>query len=157
MKKIKTILFVCTGNSCRSIMAEGILRKYLCDRGRTGIRVMSAGVGTIDGLPPAKNTVDVMNEYGMDVSSYRSRSLTNEMIARADLILVMEEGHRDEIIRRVPDARSKTFLLRQYGRECDEPSLVDFNVPDPIGLPPEDYRYSMNIIREEIKRAMESI
>jgi len=155
MGRQKTVLFVCTGNSCRSVIAEGLLRKYLEDRGRTDIKVTSAGVGTIDGMPPAPLAVEVMRKKGIDASALRTKILTDDMIRNADLILVMEEFHKQEIIERIPNARSKTFLLREFKRNSQDDGLEGPEIRDPIGQPLGEYEDCFGTIKAEIERIME--
>jgi len=93
-------------------MAEGLLKKRLKELGKNDVEVRSAGMRAFGGMPPTSGTIEVMKETGADVSGVRSKMLTNEMIRDADLILVMEDMHREEIVRRVPDASPKTHLLK---------------------------------------------
>ena len=152
MGKIRSILFVCTGNSCRSIMAEGLLKKYLSALGKNDIEVRSAGVGAMDGLSPTDGTIEVMKREGVDVSNYRSKKLTNDLIKDSDLILVMEYLHKDEVTRRVPEANSKTCLLKEFGLDEKAIRPEGFSIPDPIGRPIKDYEYSLDTIKKEIER-----
>lgn len=151
MNKIKSVLFVCTGNSCRSIMAEGLLRKYLKDAGKDDIEVHSAGIMPVGGMTPTSETIEVMKKEGVDVSEYRSRYLTAEMIRKADLILVMESFHKNEVLNRVPEASAKTFLLKEFGNTAEQNPLR-LGVKDPIGKPIEDYRHALVTIKNEIER-----
>ena len=109
MAKIRSVLFVCTGNSCRSIMAEALLRKRLKELGKDYVDIRSAGIRALSGMAPTENTVTVMKEEGVDVSGLKSKDITNDMIRNSDLILVMERLHKVEILRRVPEASSKTW------------------------------------------------
>ena len=84
---MKTILFVCTGNVCRSPMAEGILRQAV--QGRGNYRVISAGLGAMEGQPPSAYAVQAVRELGIDISSQRSRMLTPELVQDADFIFGM--------------------------------------------------------------------
>lgn len=152
MRKIKSVLLICTGNSCRSIMAEGMLKKYLKELGKDDIEVMSAGVHAIDGINPTKETIEVMNEEGVDVSGFKSRALTNELIKKADIILVMAGHHIDDIITRIPAAASKIHLLKQFGTKCETSVCEDLDIADPIGRDKNFYEEVRSAIKKEMKR-----
>ena len=107
---MKTILFVCTGNVCRSPMAEGIFRHAI--QGRGNYRVLSAGLGAMDGQPPSAHAVEAVKELGIDISYQRSRMLTPELVAQADYIFGMTHSHVDTVMLLYPQAAEKTFLLR---------------------------------------------
>src|ERR1043165_7438254 len=92
---MKTILFVCTGNICRSPMAEGLFRHAI--KGRNDYRVISAGVGAIDGQPPSVHAVRALADLGIDISKQRSRMLTAEVVQQADYIFRMTHSHVDSI------------------------------------------------------------
>ena len=142
---MKTILFVCTGNVCRSPMAEALTRRAL---GRQqGIRVVSAGVGAMDGQPPSSNAIRVMEELGIEISQIRSRLLTAELVREATLIFGMTRGHVDAIILLYPQAAEKTFLLREFD-DTLEPYEKD--IPDPIGGSYEVYRNCRDQIEQGI-------
>ncbi len=152
MDKIKRVLFVCTGNSCRSIMAEGLMKDALKELGKKSIKISSAGVSAIDGFRPTRETTEVMKREGIDVSDFKSRSLTDAMIISADLILVMAAHHMSDIIARVPEAASKTHILRQYGMRDNSYIRPDLDISDPIGKPMEVYEYTLGEINREVNR-----
>ena len=127
---MKTILFLCTGNVCRSPMAEGLFRHAV--RGRGEFRILSAGLGAVDGQPPTNHSVQAMREIGIDISQQRSRALTAELVRAADLILGMTHSHTDTVALLYPAAAEKTFLLREFD-ETLEPYEKD--ISDPIGSP----------------------
>src|SRR6266404_4519792 len=125
---MKTILFVCTGNVCRSPMAEGILRHAL--QGRGDYRVMSAGLGAMEGQPPSPYAVQAVRELGIDISSQRSRMVTPDLIQQADYIFGMTHSHIDTVMLLYPYAAEKTFMLREFDETLD---LFEKDISDPIG------------------------
>ncbi len=141
-----TILFICTGNVCRSPMAEGLLRHL--DGGRGRYRARSAGVGAVEGMPPSRNAIIAMRELGIDISGQRSRPVTAQLLKEADYVFGMTQGHVDAIALMYPEAVEKTFLLRHFEEEAPGFSR---DIADPIGAPLDVYR----ICRDEIQRAIE--
>jgi tRNA threonylcarbamoyl adenosine modification protein (Sua5/YciO/YrdC/YwlC family) len=154
IKKIprKSVLFVCTGNSCRSIMAEGLLKTMLAEQGKKDLEVISAGIVGVNGFPPTTETIQVMQETGVDVSGYKTNHITATLINRADLILVMQETHRKEVLRRVPHSKGRVHLLREFTKEAHT-GTDEFGteVPDPITRPIEAYRSILGIIKKNIE------
>src|SRR5215470_6568401 len=125
---MKTVLFVCTGNVCRSPMAEGIFRRSV--QGRGDYRVFSAGLGAMDGQPPSAYAVQAVKELGIDISSQRSRMLTPEVVHQADYIFGMTHSHVDTVMLLYPHAAEKTFLLREFDETLD---AFEKDISDPIG------------------------
>lgn len=152
MSKIRSVLFVCTGNTCRSVMAEGFLKKYLEDNNRGDVSVQSAGINALGGQSPTAETVMVMRGEGIDVSGHRSQYLTGELIKSSDLILTMEEYHKNRIAQWVPESASKTYMLKEYGTASVGADLSKLDVSDPIGRPVEDYVSCEKEIKSEIER-----
>ena len=128
------------------------MRDALKELGKEYIKVSSAGVSAIDGFSPTRETIETMEREGVDVSDINSSSLTDEMIKSADLILVMAAHHRDHIIRRVPQAASKTYLLKQYGRSDFSDTRDGLDISDPIGKPMKVYESTLDEIKREIDR-----
>jgi glycine hydroxymethyltransferase len=131
---MKTILFLCTGNVCRSPMAEGLFRHAV--KGRGEFRVLSAGIGAVDGQPPTDHSVRAMRDIGIDISQQRSRALTAELVKSADLILGMTHSHTDTVALLYPKAAEKTFLLREFD---DTLEAYEKDISDPIGSPFYNY------------------
>ena len=153
MSNDKTILFVCTGNTCRSVMAEGLMKEMV--KGRDDIRVLSAGILAIPGFGPSKNTIEACNKEGVDISKHITHNLIEELIKESDIILVMEKIHKDYILDKWADCKDKVFLLSEYGKV----SLPgeDNDIRDPIGQPIEVYQSCLNQIKESLGMVLKSL
>ncbi len=122
-----SILFVCTGNTCRSPMAEGFGRSTIAkildcsidQIDKRGYYIASAGVMAADGYPASMEAINACKSFGVDISGHRSRLLTEKMIRQADFILAMSQGHYRSIVSMVPEASEKTRLLSPDG--VDDP------------------------------------
>jgi len=112
------IVFVCTANICRSFMAERIFRKKSEENGRGDIEVASASIINMEGSHADSKAVDILKEKGFDSHGHRSRLLTEDIVAWADKIIVMESIHKEKIIDNYPDAEEKVFLLKPFSGGC---------------------------------------
>ena len=148
----KKILFVCTGNSCRSVMAEGLLLQGVKQKGRSDVQVLSAGTNTFPGMGPTLETIEVMKELGVDVSSHVSQQLTPDLVRSADAVFCMEDFHREQILAIHPEAESKVHLFRTFQKPAP---LDNPNVPDPIGQPRHVYEACRTVIQDGVHRIME--
>lgn len=106
------MLLVCVGNICRSPMAEALMRDAL--KGSPEIGVSSAGLGALVGYPAAAHSLTLMSKRGLDISAHRARQITDDLIREADLILVMETGHKGAIDLQDPTARGKVHRLCEW-------------------------------------------
>lgn len=106
------ILFVCTGNTCRSPMAEGLLRKYARERGLE-LEVRSAGVSAISGTSISRHTAAILREEGVH-EPIQSSQLTGQQVAWADLVLTLTGSHKRHLLQLYPDAVTKTYTLKEY-------------------------------------------
>jgi RpiB/LacA/LacB family sugar-phosphate isomerase len=149
---MRNVLFVCTGNVCRSPMAQGLFADLV--RGRRDIEVTSAGIGAVGGQPPSTHSVDVMAEIGLDIKNIRSKPLMADLVRRADFIFVMTYGHLDSMLLLFPSAAEKTFLLREF--ETDLP-VMEREVSDPIGQSRETYRECREQIRAALPRLLDLV
>lgn len=145
------VLFVCSGNTCRSPMAEGLL-KTMVDEDYCVVK--SAGTLPMTGLPPSNNSVQIVKKYGGSIEDHLSQTLNKELIDWADLILVMGYKHFQYIVDIEPRAAIKTSLLKEYKRK------VKYNeISDPVGQDIAAYQAtaesmlpSLNLIARDIKR-----
>lgn len=119
--------FVCTGNICRSPMAEFLLRDALERRGCDGIEVDSSGTWATEGLSATTDAADTLATIGLDLSPHRARALDRGFIADADLVIVMTSVHVREVLEVMPEAESKLVMIKELG---DMKAALDRNVGD---------------------------
>jgi len=142
---MKRILFVCTGNICRSPMAEGLFRHMTHDSHE--YEAMSAGVGAVNGLPPSAHAIAALKELGIDISHQRSRALTADLVGRADYIFGMTQGHVDAVSMLYPHTAERAFLLREFDETLD---VFEKDISDPIGESYEVYASCRDQIEQGI-------
>jgi protein-tyrosine phosphatase len=148
------LLFVCTGNTCRSPMAEALCRKYFADKfgcnldavGRFGYSIASAGVAAFEAMPASCHALEVGRLKETPLEHHRSRVLTEPMIRQADLIFVMNQSHLQAVIDAVPNAETKCFCLDKSGA-----------IADPAGYGIDVYRACAEQIERCIQERMNEL
>ena len=145
------ILFVCTGNTCRSPLAEGITRALVAERDLAGVLVRSAGTNANDGSPASDGSLLVALEQGIDLNGHRAQMLTPELVHWSDLILVMGAHHRDRA--ETLGGEGKTHLLTSYASRGENARPV----ADPFGGDLPVYRATFDELLQEIGEVLDRI
>ena len=142
---MKKILFVCTGNTCRSPMAQGLCQKYISENMLVGVfGCASAGIDVHQGEAISENAAQVMNEIGVDMSSHRARMVTQEMVEQADYIFTMTPTQ-------------KSILTSMFPAEAEKVAVLGNPIFDPYGQNIDFYRFSRDSLEDKVHRAINGI
>lgn len=153
MERLETIMLVCMGNTCRSVMAEAMLRQALeevmGDEAKD-IRVVSAGMSANYGDPASRHAEAAMGELGLDVSLHRARSVSSQALNEADLVLAMTTAIKDRLLKDYPTVEPKVMTLTEFAGLTEE---LGQDIKDPFGCSLEVYKASAGQIGRAVKSA----
>lgn len=147
---IMKVTFVCTGNTCRSALAHHLMEKLLKEGGVSGVEVDSFGTYGGEELAVPQVVYELLRREGVSSVRHRSKGMAPSLVESSDLLLVMQQGHRDILLEQFPKAKDKVHLLRAYAGCQENPEI-----PDPIGATRETYEQCLRSIKEALLKLVQ--
>lgn len=152
---VRQVLFVCTGNSCRSVMAEFLFNKMAADKG-LNVRAHSAGVAAPQGSGPSFETLEVLKLDGVDARRHTSRMIREDMMESSDMVLALTEQHATHLKRHFPEGESKVYLMTEFYTGGDRALFIQ-GIPDPIGMNQHFYKNTYLVIRACVENLVQQL
>lgn len=153
--KVKEVLFVCTGNSCRSVMAEYLFRKMAEDKG-LDVHAYSAGIAAAYRQGPSFETAEVLKRDGIDARGHSSRMVHEDSMDSADMVLALTDQHAAHLKKHFPESESKIYLLTEFYGGQDKQLFVQ-GIPDPIGMSQIFYQNTYLVIRSCVQNLVDRL
>lgn len=149
-KNKMNIMFVCTGNTCRSAMAEALMKFHIKDNEKLKgkIKVYSCGIFAEDGEMSMYTAIEAMKEYGIDLGEHRATNIRNANIEKMDLILCATRSHKYTVEQLYPDLKEKIYTIKEYANYEGE----SLDIKDPWGYDIEIYRFCISEIEDCIQK-----
>lgn len=149
---MKKIMFICTGNICRSAMADALMKKLAKDSNKD-IEVYSCGIFAEDGDMPTFNAIEAIKEYDVDLKLHRATNIRNSKIEDMDIILCATVSHKNNVVNMYPNLKDKIFTIKEYA-DYDK---NDLDIPDPWGYDIETYKFCASTISKCLNKIIDKI
>lgn len=148
------IMFICTGNICRSAMAEGMMKKLIKEN-NIDAEVYSCGIYAETGDYATYNAIEAVKEYGVDISSHRATSISDSKIEEMDLILCATQSHKQSVLSLNSELQSKVFTMKEYAKL--NKNGQDMDIKDPWGYNEFVYRKCASEIEECLEKIVKNL
>lgn len=145
-------MFICTGNICRSAMAEGLMRKLVNDNNKNVV-VYSCGIYAEDGDMATYNAIEAIKDYGVDLREHRATNIQNSQIEDMDIILCATMSHKNTVIRIYPELKDKVHTIKEFAGFDEN----DLDIPDPWGYDIDTYRFCASTINKCLEKIIEKL
>ena len=144
------VMFICTGNTCRSVMAKAIFEKILAEEGIKNIEVYSSGIYAEDGDGPAMYAIETMKEINIDITGHRSINIKKSKIEEMDIILCSTLSQKLMVLQMYPNLKNNIFTIKEYANKENENE--DLDIKDPWGYDLTIYRKCANELKKYLKK-----
>ena len=149
---MKKIMFICTGNICRSAMADGLMKKLVKDY-KKDVQVYSCGIFAENGDKATFNAEEAIKEYDVDLKDHQATNIRDSKIKDMDIILCATVAHKERVINMYPELKDKIYTIKEYA-DFDK---NDLDIPDPWGYDLETYKFCAETINKCLKKIIEKI